>query len=416
MLSVEQALDRILADVPLLEAEPVALAEAYGRVLAYDLAAPRDVPPWDNSAMDGYAVRAEDTRDGEVELRLNEMIAAGRVGTARVESGTASGIMTGAPMPDGADAVVMVEHTDGAREGVVRIRGKARPRQHVRPRGDDVGAGDRVLQAGEVLGPAAVGLIASLGLSTVEVRRRPVVAILSTGDEVVQPGQPLKIGQIYSSNNHTLVGLVREAGAIAVDHGNAPDEPAALVEALRACLQGADAVITTGGVSVGAYDFVKESFAAVGAEMDFWKVRMKPGKPLAYGRAITEGRGVPLFGLPGNPVSCMVNFLQFVRPWLRQALGDPRPFLPVIDAIAGGDIADRPGRARLLRVRLTRGEGGWIAHSTGNQSSGVLTSMVRADGLLLLAPDEEGPQAGDRVRVQVFSTRFLDGEAPGYGW
>lgn len=415
MLTVEAALARILSEVPLQPAEEVPLDAAYGRLLAADLRSPVDVPPWDNSAMDGYAVRAADTADGEVELRLVEMIGAGRPGTRRVEPGTAVGITTGAPLPEGADAVVMVEDTDGAREGTVRIRGRATVGRHVRPRGDDVRKGDLVLPAGHPFDAASVGLVASLGLSRVPVRRRPVVAVLSTGDEVVPPGCPLGPGQIWSSNNASLVGLVREAGAVAVDHGIAPDDPAALRAALGACLRDADAVLTTGGVSVGAYDHVKEVMADLGVAMDFWKVRMKPGKPLAFGRVRRGGREVPVFGLPGNPVSCMVSFLQFVRPWLRTAMGDPRPFLPVVPARCGEDLRDGPGRARFVRVRLTVGPEGWIAHEAGNPSSGALSTLARAHGLLLLAPDEPAPRAGDPVRVQLLSSRFLDAAEPGYG-
>lgn len=415
MLTVEGALERILAEVPLQPVEEVSLDAAYGRVLAHDLRSPVDLPPWDNSAMDGYAVRAADTADGEVALRLVEMIGAGRPGRQRVEPGTASGITTGAPMPEGADAVVMVEDSDGSREGVVRLRGRARPGQHVRPRGDDVRRGELALPAGHPLDAAAVGLVASFGLATVPVRRRPVVAVLSTGDEVVPPGRPLGPGQIWSSNNAALVGLVREAGAVAVDHGIAPDDPEALRDRLEACLE-ADAVLTTGGVSVGAYDYVKDVFAELGIPMDFWKVRMKPGKPLAFGRAVRDGRAVPVFGLPGNPVSCLVNFLQFARPWLRTSLGDPRPYLPVVPARLADDLNDRPGRARLVRVRLEAGPDGPVAHSAGNQSSGALSTVARAHGLLLLGPDDPAPRAGDAVRVQLLSTRFLDGAEPGYGW
>lgn len=415
MLTVEGALERILSDVPLQPVEEVPLEAAHGRLLAHDLHAPVDLPPWDNSAMDGYAVRAADTADGEVELRLVEMIGAGRPGRLPVLPGTASGITTGAPMPEGADAVVMVEYSDGSSEGTVRLRGKARPGQHVRPRGDDVTRGERLLPAGHPLDAGALGLVASLGMATVPVRRRPVVAVLSTGDEVVPPGQPLGPGQIWSSNNSALVGLLHEAGAHAVDHGNAPDDPRILRTMLEACLE-ADAVLTTGGVSVGAYDHVKDVYAELGIAVDFWRVRMKPGKPLAFGRARVGERRVPVFGLPGNPVSCMVNFLQFVRPWLRTSMGDPQPWLPVIQARLAHDLRDKPGRARLVRVRLEHGPDGIVAHSAGNQSSGALSTMARAHGFLLLGPDAPSPRAGQTVRVQLFSTRFLDGTEPGYGW
>jgi len=248
----------------------------------------------------------------------------------------------------------------------------------------------------------------------VRVRRLPVVALLGTGDEVVPPGQPLGPGQIYSSNNVALAALVRRAGGVPIDHGTVADDPDAQLQRLRQVLDGApDVVITTGGVSVGVFDHVKDVMGELGVAMDFWKVRMKPGKPLAFG---TVG-GVPLFGLPGNPVSCLVNFLQFVRPWMRTALGDPRPFLPVVDAVAGEDLQSRPGRARLDRVCLARGDDGrWVASSTGLQSSGAIVSMARAHGLLCIAADERGPRAGERCRVQLLDPSFLDGVDADYGW
>lgn len=415
MLTVEEAQARILGEVPLLEAEEVVLHDAFGRFLAEDVSSTIDVPPWDNSAMDGYAVRAADTAEGEVALQINETIPAGGVGTIRVEPGTASAIMTGAPVPDGADAVVMVEKTDGAREGEVRIRGRAVPRQNIRDRGLDVKSGDVVLRAGTRLTAAGVGMAASVGLDRVMVRRQPRISVLSTGDEVVLPGNPLGPGQIYSSNNYALCGLVRDAGALPRDCGNAGDDLESLVSALRAAADGADAVCTTGGVSVGAFDYVKEAHAELGAQMDFWKVRMKPGKPLAFGRVSIEGRVVPLFGLPGNPVSCMVNFLEFVRPWIRMAMGDERPWLGVVDAVAGEDFRGRSNRLRLERVVLDREDGRWVARSTGSQSSGVLTSMVRAHGLMIVPIDASAPAQGDPVRVQLLDPSFLDGLAPELG-
>mgnify|MGYP002634704543 CR=1 FL=1 len=413
MLTVTEAQARILAEVIELSNEPVALAQSYGRILAQDLVSPRDVPPWDNSAMDGYAVSAGDTSEVGVSLHINETIGAGDVGTVVVKAGTTSAIMTGAPVPEGADAVVMVENTDGATEGAVHIRGRARVGDHIRPRGGDVAVGDVVLRAGQTLTPNRVGLVASLGFAEVEVRRRPVVAILSTGDEVVAPGRTLGPGQIYSSNNFALAGLILEAGAEPKDMGNAPDDLDALVAHLRGCLD-ADVVLTTGGVSVGVYDFVKDAYGALGAEMDFWKVKMQPGKPLAFGRVQHEGRTIPLFGLPGNPVSCAVNFLQFVRPYLRTALGDPRPYLPMLDAVAGEDFHGRPGRLRLIRVRLEMLNGVWTARSTGSQSSGVLMSMARADGLMCVDTEAEAPKRGEPVRVQLLDAGFLTGAGPGY--
>ncbi len=411
MLTVEEALERVLRDVPRQPEEALVLRQAFGRVLARGLVAHTSVPPWDNSAMDGYAVRAADTTDGEVALRLLEMVGAGAMATHSVQPGTAIGVMTGAPVPQGADAVVMVEDTDGATAGTVRVRGRATAGQHIRREGEDLRHHQQVLEAGDVLTPAAGGLASSMGHFRVPVRKRVRVAILTTGDEIVQPGSTLRPGQIWGSNGVSLTGLALEAGAEPLDLGNAPDDPGAIREALHKATTEADLVVTTGGVSVGQYDFVRDVVAEAGGGLDFWKVRMKPGKPLAFGRA----GDVPMFGLPGNPVSCMVSFLQFVRPWIRTALGDPRPFLPVVPAHAGADFHDKPGRARFLRVRLATDASGWVATPTGSQSSGVLTSMQRADGLLVLGVDAPPPRAGDPVRVQLLGAPS-GGATPDFGW
>ncbi|MBW2257741.1 MAG: molybdopterin molybdotransferase MoeA [Deltaproteobacteria bacterium] len=413
MITVREALDRVLREVVALPAEEVPLAAALGRVLAEDVTAVLDVPRWDNSAMDGYAVRAADTSEDEVALVLNEVIGAGYVPVVRVASGTASAIMTGAPMPEGADAVVMVEDTDGSQEGTVQIRGKATPGLHIRRRGEDIHTGDLLLSAGDRLGPAALGLAASQGREVLSVSRRPVVAILSTGDEVVPPGQPLQPGQLYSSNNASLAGLVTRAGGVPLDGGTAPDDLAATVGRLEWCIAQADAVLTSGGVSVGEFDVVKQAFADLGVPLDFWRVKMKPGKPLAFGVAVQGGRRVPVFGLPGNPVSCMVNFLEIVRPWMHAAMGTRKPFLPVVEAIAAEDIRVSPGRLDFTRVTLEDDKGRWCCHSTGNQSSAVLTSMVRAHGLALFPPGSEGARAGEVVRVQLLDPSFLDRDDPG---
>ncbi|HJN73055.1 MAG TPA: gephyrin-like molybdotransferase Glp [Myxococcota bacterium] len=403
MLSVDDALRRVLAAVRPVLPERVPLSAAFERVLAEDIVSGLDVPPWDNSAMDGFAVIAADLPGS---LRVLETIPAGGVPDREVVRGCCSRIMTGAPVPAGADAVVMIEQTDGGHEQVV-IHHAATAGQNIRPRGGDVTSGQVVLSKGRVLDPAAVGLISSLGLPSVLVAQKPRVAILSTGDEVVETGWPLQPGQIYSSNTITLMGQVLAAGAVPIHCGIAPDDPEGLREALESCLR-ADLVLTTGGVSVGDFDHVKDILG----EVDFWKVAMKPGKPLAYGRV----RGVPCFGLPGNPVSCMVNFFQFVRPVIRKTLGDPRPHLPVVEAVLASAIRARPGRAELARVKLCRSAEGFVASGTGTQSSGVLTSMAEADGLTLIPADEGTRPAGATVRVQVLSWRFLDGAGPDYGW
>jgi len=414
MLSVDEAQARILAHVRRQPAVAVPIPRALGRVLVGELAAPVAIPPWDNAAMDGYAVRAADTVGADeepVSLQVLEVIGAGSVARHEVGPGQCSAIMTGAPMPPGADAVVVVEDTDGATSGSVAIRCAARPGKHVRREGEAVAIGDVVACPGDVLGAGHLGLLASLGLTEVLVARRPRLAVVSTGDEVIPPGRPLGPGQIYSSNNVALAAAIEEAGGVALDLGNVPDDPDAIARTLREAARDADAVLTTGGVSVGHFDHVKEVMGELGAGIDFWKVRMKPGKPLAFGVL----GGVPLFGLPGNPVSCLVNFVQFVRPWLRTSMGDARPFLPVVAAVAGEDFRDRPGRARFLRVRLSWGSDGIVATSTGIQSSGAVVSMARADGLLVVPHDQPAPSEGDAVRVQLLHSRFAQQPTAGTG-
>lgn len=430
MLSVEEALARCLEATRPVLVEEVPLEAAYGRVLGRDLHSGVSLPHWDNSAMDGYAVQSADLAhlghggdcdapgsSGEgVTLRVLETIAAGRVGRHRVEPGAASRIMTGAPLPEGADAVVMREDTSPLPPGPdgeerVLIRGGARPGQHVRHAGEELSPGALVLSAGTTLSPAAVGLCASIGLIAVPVARRPRVGIVSTGDELAQPGHPLGPGQIWSSNTSALMGLILEAGALPVDCGTAPDHLEGTRAAFRRAL-GCDIILSTGGVSVGDFDLVKQVFAEDGADMRFWKVRLKPGKPLAFG--FLAGR--PLFGLPGNPVSCMVNFLQFVRPVLRRSMGDPRPYLPVVDALLERGHRRATGREELVRVSLRWEAGRLLATPTGAQGSSLLSSVSRGHGFALVAADRAELGAGEAVAVQIFDPEFGASEIPGYRW
>jgi molybdopterin molybdotransferase len=411
MLRLEAALERVLSAIQLMPIEWVPLAEAHGRIVGEDIVSKVAIPPWDNSAMDGFAVCAADLETAPVQLRVLETIAAGAVGTMTVQPGSCSRIMTGAPMPPGADAVVMVEQTALVGVDQVEFQAIARLGQNVRYQGNDVPLGQVVLKSGRRLDPPAVGLLSSVGLAQVPVRKQPVVAILSTGDEVIQAGEPLGPGQIYSSNTHSLMGMVKEAGAIPLDCGNAPDEPSELKAYLERCLAG-DIIVTTGGVSVGDFDYVKEAYAAFGSELDFWKVCIKPGKPLAFGQI----GGKPAFGLPGNPVSCMVNFTQFVRPVLQGMLGAEKSFAPVVDAVLDAPIAKRPGRALLSRVSLRFESGQIRAQPFNNQSSGALTSMVASDGLALLDVESDGLGKGDAVRVQVSRWDWTHGETVNLGW
>lgn len=406
MLTVEEALARVLAHIPPNGAERASLAEAHGRVLAEDVVSPGELPPWTASAMDGFAVRAGDVPGV---LRVIETVAAGGVPRLVVGEGTATRIMTGAPVPDGADAVVMVEDTEPVGTDAVRIRVGAALGQHLRPRGSEVPRGRVVLTRGRTMTAGAIGVCAALGVPSVAVAVRPRVAILSTGDEVVQPGFPLGPGQIHSSNGHALAALVREAGCEPVHLGDVPDDPAAIGAAFRTAVR-ADVVLSTGGVSVGDYDHVKGVLAELGIAMDFWRVAMKPGKPLAYGVL----GGTPIFGLPGNPVSCMVNFYQFVRPVLRSMLGDPTPFLPVVDAELVGRSPRKPGRPELVRVRLFREGGAIKAEVAGHQGSAGVLSMADAHGFALISG--EATELSGRIAVQVFDSSFLAGAEAGYRW
>lgn len=405
MLTVEEALARVLARIPPNGDERVGLDEAHGRVLAEDVHAPRPLPPWPASAMDGYAVRAADVPGA---LRVLETIPAGGVPTRVVGPGTASRIMTGAPVPEGADCVVMVEDTEPDGE-TVHVGVPAKVGQHVRPRGSEVGEGDRVLQKGRTLSAGAVALAGGLGIPSLRVAVRPRVGILSTGDEVVEPGFELGPGQIHSSNAYALAALCRDAGALPVNLGNVRDDPASLADGFRRALQ-CDVVVSTGGVSVGDFDHVKTVLADLGMAMDFWRVSMKPGKPLAYG----DLGGKPIFGLPGNPVSCMVNFLQFVRPVLRSMLGDPRPFLPVVDAEVATPRKRHPGRPEFVRVRLYREGARLMCDLAGHQGSASLVSMADGHGFALV-PGAATEIAGT-VAVQVFDPCFDARAEPGYRW
>lgn len=432
MLTVEDALARVLSvEIPV-RTETVVLPDALGRVLAEPVLSLVELPPWDNAAMDGYALRAADTalRDahgappqpgcdggerGEpgAVLRIVDTIPAGGVSAQTLQPGEAARIFTGAPMPAGADTVVMQENTERLDDGRVRIFGVASLGRHIRRAGEAVRPGDTVLAAGRTLTPSDLGLIAALGQSRVAVARRPVVALLATGDELVPPGQPLGPGQIWSSNTAALAGLVLAGGGVPVDCGVAPDDLEGTRAAFRRALDHEpDLLVSTGGVSVGDFDVVKEALADEGADMRFWKVRMKPGKPLAFGVI----GGVPAFGLPGNPVSCVVNFLQFVRPLLRRALGDPSPHLPVVDATLEDPIKKRAGRNELVRVRLAWRGGRLYARSTGSQGSARIRGLSDAHGFLLLGAQATHAAAGDVLPVQIYDPTFLDRSDAGYRW
>ena len=397
MISVREALDIVLQDVTLIGTERVALVQASGRVLAETVQATRDVPPFRNSAMDGYAVHAADvaaaTAERPAALRILEVIAAGAVPRTAVIPGAASKIMTGSVIPDGADAVVRIEDTQ-EHDGQVQILVGVAPGSNVRDVGEDVRAGDTVLTPGHVLRPADIGLLASLGVATVQVRRRPLVAILATGDELVELGQPLAPGQIVNSNTYTLAAAVEEAGALPRVFGIVRDT-VDLTRAAFADAFGCDMVLSTGGVSMGTFDLVRQTLAELGVVERFWKVAQKPGKPLTFGvRA-----GTPVFGLPGNPVSSLVCFYLYVRPMLRAMMGRAQLHLPVVHATVDDDIRTAAGLTEFVRCTLQGSDGAYHAQVTGSQSSAVLRSMSLGQGLIIAPPEVRTIERGTRVRV-----------------
>ncbi len=398
-LSAAEARARMLAEVaPIAGREFVPLRSALGRILAADIVAPHDVPAHDNSAMDGYAV-SFDSLSTESETRLNVVgtAFAGSAFSGLVGKGQAVRIMTGAVLPAGADTVVVQEATR-VEDGAVFVPAGQKQGQNTRRAGEDLARGAVALAAGKRVGPAELGLIASLGVGEVAVRRRLRVAFFSTGDELASIGTPLAPGQIYDSNRYTLHGLLTRPGADIIDLGVVPDVPEALEAALREAAGLADAIITTGGVSVGEADFVREILAKVG-EVSFWKLNIKPGRPMAFGKVGDAW----LFGLPGNPVAVMVSYTQFALDALLRLSGvDPLPESPLLTATAANAIKKQPGRREYLRGTVAAVDGRWQAKTTGNQGSGVLRSMSEANCFVVLPEDCAGVQSGDGVAVQLF--------------
>ncbi len=403
MISVEEALERILARVTALGDERVALPHALHRVLAEEVESPLDMPPWPASSMDGYALRSEDTRAAVVAAPARLVVAgrvpAGGVAERALRAGEAFRIFTGAPLPEGADSVVPQEDVTAEGGGLLVPR-PVREGDFVRPRGEDMKRGDRVLDRGRVLSAADVGLLATVGRARVSVVRRPRVGILSTGDELVDLGGTIGPGQIPNSNSYSLIAQVIEAGAVPVSLGIAGDRRDDIEARLRWGL-GCDLLMSSAGVSVGEHDFVKDALNRLGAEQHLWLVDMRPGKPIAFSTIPQEGKGVlPVFALPGNPVSAMVTFELFVRPAMLRMAGHSRLHRPTVNARALEPIANRDRRRGYLRVTLTATDDGYGARLTGTQSSGVLRSMVAADGLAIVA-GETTIQPGQPVKVIV---------------
>ena len=416
MISVEEARERILSFFERLQPEHRPILEARGQVLAEDVTATFDIPPLANTAMDGYAVRAADTfgasESSPVRLRVVGELAAGYVFDGEVTQGTAVRIMTGAPIPRGADAIVPFDETDeastdlasGGRRNAgsfakgaleVGVLKAALPGANVRAAAEDVRRGALVLREGTAIGAAQIGVLASLGRATVRVYRRPAVAILSTGDELLEPGQPPELGKIYDSNAYSVSAMVTEAGGIPKRLGIAADTIEALTAKLREGLD-ADMLITSAGVSRGDYDVVKDVLAKEG-RIDFWTVRMKPGKPLAFGTFPAGGRRVPHLVLPGNPVSSMITFELFGRAAVYKMLGKTGWERPMVRAVADERMVNTDARRVYMRVILSQRGGSYRASLTGPQGSGVLTSMALANALAVVPEDVLAIEPGDEV-------------------
>ncbi len=411
MLSVEEARERILAFLHVLEPERKPILDALGQVLAEDIEGHFDIPPLANSAMDGYAVQATSVAGASPEhpmtLRVTGIVAAGHLPTVAVETGTAVRIMTGAPIPDGADAVVPFEDTDeverrasSASMDTIGVNVAVPIGVNVRPAGQDVSAGQQVLQKGAVLRAQEIGVLASLGYGEVSVIRRPEVSILATGDELVDPACEPRPGGIYDSNSYSIASAVRQAGGVPHLLGIAGDNVEAIGKMLKQGLA-SDILITSAGVSKGDYDVVKDVLARQG-DISFWSVRMRPAKPIAFGTLTgPDGRCVPHLGLPGNPVSTLVGFEQFGRPAIAKMLGKGGSPRPTVQAILEQDIDNYDGRRVYARVQVVKREGVYHAKLTGHQSSNLLTSMTRANGLAIRLEDTSVKKTGEQVTVQM---------------
>lgn len=400
-LRLEQALERMLAEVrPVEGSEAIALRDGLGRILDQDVRSQVDVPAHTNSAMDGYAVRSEDLPDnGQHTLRVIGTAWAGRPFAGVVGPGECARIMTGAPVPPGADTIVIQEHVV-RRDDQAKIGSGHRPGQHIRPAGEDIAAGQVALAAGTLLRPAQLGVLASVGAARIRVRRRPRVAFFSTGDELRPAGEPLGEGQIYDSNRYSLFGMLTRLEVEVIDLGIVPDTRDATEQAFAAATTDADAIITTGGVSVGEADFVTETLEKMG-EVGFWKVAIKPGRPIAFGRV----NGKYFFGLPGNPVSTMATFYQLVQPVLQRLKGIEKPDPDIyLTATCRSRLRKKPGRLEFQRGILERNaDGSYSVEKAGFQGAGVLSSMARSNCFIVLPLESETVMPGDQVSVQPFA-------------
>jgi len=399
MIPVQEALDTILSKIQFKGVEKIPLDQALGRVMAEDVVSRINNPPLDNSAMDGYALIAGDiqsaTPENPVKLEMVEEIAAGYTAKGTLKPGQTMRIMTGAPIPPGADAVLMQEDTQKDGDSILCLD-RADVEENIRRAGEDIKIGESVLKKGTTLSPAHIGMLAVIGRSQIAVSQRPTVAILSTGDEILELDETPQGPQIFNSNGHMLAAQIKSAGGIPVYLGIAKDTEKDLMEKFEWALK-ADIVVSSGGVSVGDYDLVKSSLQKMGQDMLFWKVAMKPGKPLAFGRI---GK-TPIFGLPGNPVSSFVSFEQFVRPSLRKVLGCSDLSHKTVQAKLTRTINKKPGRLHFLSSIVSWTDGEYTVTPAGEQGSGILKSAANANGLLIFPLEAEEIKQGQEVAVQL---------------
>jgi len=403
-LSVAAAQQCVLESVATFGAEPVKLEQSLGRVLAEEVRANRDQPPYNISAMDGYALRSADLGNIPATLEIIEDIKAGDMPTKTLASGQCARIMTGAPMPLGADAVIRVEDTEALADNRVQINQAVKLGNDIRRLGENMRNGEVVLMPGTAITPGVIGVLATVKRAQVQVYRRPRVAILSTGNELEGLDEPVDPNKIPNSNSYALMGQMQALGIEPVLLGIARDDPEELARYLKRGLE-YDVLLVSGGTSVGVHDYVRPTIEALGAQMLFWRVSMKPGHPVAFGKV---GEKI-IFGLPGNPVSSMVCFEEFVVPALRRMMGHARTYRRTIEARMTHNVKHQPGRTEFIRVLLAKEPGGYAATSTGAQGSGMLLSMARADGLAVVPGDSAGLAAGSTVTVQLLDgTVFQD--------
>ena len=400
MLSFQQARQTILDHITPLGVERVGLLDASNRIVAEDIIAPWHLPVWDNSAMDGFAVRQSDCSDG-CTLTISGYIPAGGYSTDPVQPGTAVRIMTGAPIPPGADAVVPFEET--REEGdQVTIRGTVKVGDHIRVKGEDISQGENILTAGSLLRPAEIGLLATFNKVVVPVYRRPRVAILATGDELVEPGTPPSSHQIVNCNSFAVAAALREIGAEPILLGIARDNRESHLQKIKEGLK-TDVLITSAGVSAGDRDLVRDTLDELGVKSVFWKIDIKPGRPTAFAMCGDK----PVFSLPGNPVSTMITFEEFAKPALLKMMGHRRVLHPTVRATLKDHVKKKSGRTQFMRVFVTTQNGQYTASTSGDQNTGILKTMIRANGLAILPAAPDQIAAGTQVDVQLIGSDYI---------